>query len=303
MSVEEAIAKLKDTDLSDSSLTELSGLDTQQMALFKQTWSTIETEQQRQIADHLVRLADENIELSFDSIFKNLLRDPSAEIRSQAIEGLWECEEPSLVLLLISLLEEDDSVKVQSEAAVALGRFAMLAACGKLGEDDANRIGQALLSTINDKTSPVDIRCFALEAAAPLPLPGVSKAIKENYHSSDDRLSLSSIRAMGTNCDPSWLPTLLSELESADAERRRAAATALGELEEELAVPQLAELLYDPDIDVQMASIEALGEIGGAEAKEYLELCLQDADEDISLAAEEALIDMKDEEDLESFFG
>ncbi|HEY31904.1 MAG TPA: HEAT repeat domain-containing protein [Dehalococcoidia bacterium] len=303
MSVEEAIAKLKDNDLSDSNLAELSGLDTQQMTLFEQTWTNIETEQRRRIVDHLVRLAEKNFGLSFDSIFKTLLKDPSAEIRSQAIEGLWEHEEPSLVPLLISLLEEDDSVKVQTKAAVALGRFAMLAAYGKLDEDDVTKIGQALLSVINEETKPVDVRCVALEAAAPLPLPGVSKAIKENYDSSDDRLLISSIRAMGTNCDPSWLPILLGELESTDAERRRAAATALGELEEELAVPQLAELLYDPDIDVQMASIEALSDIGGAEAKEYLELCLQDADEDISLAAEEALIDMEDEEDMESFFG
>ncbi len=302
MSVEEAIAKLIDNDLSDASLVELSGLDTQQVALFEQTWSTIETEQRGQIASHLIRLAGKNVELNFNSIFKSLLRDPSAEIRRQAIEGLWEYEGPSLVPVLISLLEEDDSVNVQARAAEALGRFAMLAACGKLGEDDAARIGQALLSTINEESRPVDVRCFALEAAAPLPLPGVSRAIKDNYHSSDDRLALSSIRAMGTNCDPSWLPILLNELENRDAERRRAAAAALGELEEELAVPQLAELLYDPDIDVQMASIEALGEIGGAEAKEYLELCLQDTDETISDAAEQALIDMEDEEDLESFF-
>jgi HEAT repeat protein len=301
VSVEEAIAKLIDNDLSDASLAELSGLDTQQMLLFEQAWSTIETEQRGQIVSHLVRLAGKNIELSFNSIFKSLLRDPNGEIRSQAIEGLWECEESSLVSLLISLLEEDDSVEVQAKAAVALGRFAMLAACGKLGEDDATRIGRALLSAINDESRPVHVRCFALEAAAPLPLPGVSMAIKENYHGSDDRLFLSSIRAMGTNCDPSWLPVLLNELENSDAERRRVAASALGELEEELAVPQLAELLYDPDIDVQMASIEALGEIGGAEAKEYLELCLQDADDIISDAAEQALIDMEDEEDLESF--
>ena len=71
MSVEEAIAKLKNENLSDASLAELSGLDTQQIALFDQTWTVIETERRRRIVDHMVRLADENIELRFDSIFKD----------------------------------------------------------------------------------------------------------------------------------------------------------------------------------------------------------------------------------------
>ena len=301
MSAVETIAKLNDNDLSDSSLAELSGLDTQQLALFEQTWPTIEIEQRRRIVGNFIRLAEENIELRFDNIFKSLLRDSSAEIRSQAIEGLWEYEEPSLVPLLINLLEEDDSTNVQIKAAVALGRFTLLAAYGKLGEDDSARIGQALLSTIDEESRAMDVRCSALEAVAPLALTEVDRAIKENYHSGDDRLSLSSIRAMGTNCDPSWSPILLNELVNTDSERRCAAASALGELEDETAVPQLAELLYDPDIDVQMASIKALGEIGGAEAKECLELCLNDSDETISLAAEQALIVMGDEEDLQSF--
>ena len=301
MSIEETLARLSDNNLSDSDLAELSGLDTEQLALFEQAWAKIKTEQRRRIVGHFIKLADENIELNFNVIFKNRLTDPDAEVRSQAIEGLWECEEPSLVPLLIGLLENDSSEMVQTEAAAALGRFTLLAEHGKLNENAATSLGPALLSTINNENKPVDIRCCALEAVAPLSLPGVKMVISENYHGDNDRLNLSSICAMGTSCDPSWLPILLEELTSSDGERRRVAAAALGELEEEDAVPRLAELVYDDDIDVQIAAIRALGEIGGAEARECLQLCMDDDEEAIRLAAEQALDEVAGKEDLQSF--
>ena len=301
MSIDETLARLSDNNLSDSDLAELSGLDTEQLALFEQAWAKIKTEQRRRIVGHFIKLADENIELNFNVIFKNRLTDPDAEVRSQAIEGLWECEEPSLVPLLIGLLENDSSEMVQTEAAAALGRFTLLAEHGKLNENAATSLGPALLSTINNENKPVDIRCCALEAVAPLSLPGVKMVISENYHGDNDRLNLSSICAMGTSCDPSWLPILLEELTSSDGERRRVAAAALGELEEEDAVPRLAELVYDDDIDVQIAAIRALGEIGGAEARECLQLCMDDDEEAIRLAAEQALDEVAGKEDLQSF--
>jgi len=301
MSIENTYARLSDSDLSDSDLAELSGLHTEQLAQFEQAYGATETEQRRRIVGHLVKLADENIELNFNTIFKNRLTDPDAEVRRQAIEGLWECEEPSMVPLLIDLLENDSSEMVQTEAAAALGRFAILAEHGKLNENTTTSLGLALLSTIGDKNKSVDIRCCALEAVAPLSLPGVNSVISESYHADDDQLNLSAICAMGTSCDPSWLPTLLSELTDSDAERRRVAAAALGELEEEDTVPQLAELVYDDDTDVQLTVIQALGEIGGAEAKECLELCMDDEEEAIRLAAEEALSKASDKENLQSF--
>jgi HEAT repeat protein len=301
MSIEEILTRLSDSDLSDSDLAELSGLDAEQLSLFEQAWAGIKTEQRRRIIGHLVKLADENIELDFNIIFKSRLTDPDADVRSQAIEGLWECEETSLVPRLIDLLENDSSEMVQTEAAAALGRFAMIAEHGKLGENITASLGLTLLSTISNENKPIDIRCCALEAVAPLSLPQVNSAISENYHADDDNLNLSSICAMGISCDPSWLPILLKELTSPDTERRRVAAAALGELEEEDAVPRLAELVYDDDIDVQLSAIQALGEIGGAEARECLELCMDDEEEAIRLAAEQALDKVGGKEDLQSF--
>lgn len=301
MSIEEAIFRLADSDLSDSDLVELSGLDTVQRALFENIWATIKTEQQRDIIRRLVELTNKDVALNYKNIFKSRLKDPDAEVRREAIEGLWECEEHSLIPLLVDLLENDISETVRNEAASALGRFAMLAEHGKLSEDDRARVCQALLSTINDSSKPMALRCCALESAAPLSQPEVINTIRDSYYSGDDRLALSSIYAMGTSCDPSWMSILLEELSNRDAERRRAAASALGELEDKEAVTHLAELIYDDDTEVQLSAIHALGEIGGSEARECLEMCLDEANPTISQAAEKALDEVDNQESLKSF--
>lgn len=302
MSVEESITRLSTTgdELPDSVLTPLSGLQAEELALFEQAWAGIAPERRRQIVTRLVELEEDNIQLDFGSIFRNRLADPDEHVRAGAIEGLWECEAPSLIAPLISLLEEDDSAIVQAEAARALGRFSMLAEHGKLSPEHTAMVSRALLAAINDEARPTEVRCCALEAAAPLSLPEVKKAIGDSYQG-DAALCPSSICAMGRSCDPAWLPILLKELDSTDAEVRREAAAALGELEEEEAVPQLADLVYDDDVSVRLAAVLALGTIGGAEAKEALEQCLGDPDELVGQAAEQALSQVAASEGLQSF--
>ncbi|MFC1954903.1 HEAT repeat domain-containing protein, partial [Chloroflexota bacterium] len=112
---------------------------------------------------------------------------------------------------------------------------------------------------------------------------------------------ISSIYAMGKNCDPSWVPIVLKELNNPDAEVRYEAAGACGELEEEEAVTGLKKLIDDFDVDVQMAAIQALGEIGNTEAKECLNQCLENENEVVSQMAEQVLKEMQSKEDPLSF--
>lgn len=177
----------------------------------------------------------------------------------------------------------------------------MLAENRKLRSCHVLSIQEALLAVINDKDKQVEVRQRALEAAAPLSLPQVKTAIIEAYQSHDAGLRVSSIYAMGRNCDPSWLPMILRELASADAEVRYEAAGACGEMEEGTAVPYLAKLVDDPDTDVQMAAIQALGKIGGTQAKECLEYCLTNASEAIRQTARQTMDEMGTNEDLLSF--
>jgi len=301
--IEEIMADIGNSDnpLLNSQLTELSNLSSEELELFECSWATIEPERRRQIVYRLVELAKDNLGLNFDSIFKYCLKDRDDEVRSQAIEGLWENEEASLISPLVNLLEQDRSEKVQAASATALGKFAMLAEHNKLRSYHGFRIQEALLSVINDKAKPVEVRRRALEAVAPLSLSQVGIAILEAYQSHDSRLKVSSIYAMGKSCNPSWLPLLLKEIGSTDAEVRYEAAMACGELEEEEAVPCLTKLADDIDADVQLAAIQALGKIDSTQAKECLEQCLDNPNEAISQAAKQALLELETKETPLSF--
>ena len=296
--IEKVIADLVNIEqpLRNSRLVALSNLNLEELELWEQAWASIESKRRRQIMYRLVEMAEDNLQLNFDGIFRNCLKDQDAEVRGKAVEGLWESEDTSLINPFINLLEQDDSVNVQVAAATALGKFAMLAELNKLRSCYTSKICQTLLGVISDKNRAVEVRRRALEAVAPLNLPQVEKNIREAYQSHSRKLKSSAIYAMGKNCNRSWLPLLLRELSSADAEIRYEAAGACGELGEEEAAPYLIELVGDSDVDVQLAALQALGKIGGSEAKKYLQQCLNNPSEVIRQAAEQALYELEAEE-------
>ena len=301
--IEKTIADLgnRDKPLLSSRLIDLSNLNSEETEFLQQAWVIIEPKRRRQIIYRLVELAEDNVELNFDTIFRSCLKDQDAEVRSKAIEGLWESEEASLIRPLINLLEKDSSGKVQAAAATGLGKFAMLAELKKLRPSHTSKLCQALLAVIDDNSKPIEVRRRALEAAAPLSLPQVKKTIMKAYQSRNSKLRTSAIYAMGKNCHRSWLSILLKELGSANTEIRYEAAGACGELGEEEAAPYLIELINDPDTEVQLAAIQALGKIGGTEVKGCLEQCLNNPNELIQEAAEAALLELEAGEDTFSF--
>ncbi len=301
--IEETIAGLGNSHqpLRNSRLVDLSNLNSAELELFEQVWVNIEPKRRRQIIYWLVELAEENFELDFDIIFRHCLKDQDADVRSKAIEGLWECEDTSLINHFTGLLEQDSSGDVQAEAAMALGKFVMLAELGKLRSCHASKVCQALLGVVGDKNRWVEVRRRVLEAAAPLSLSQVEEAIMEAYQSHNRKLKISAIYAMGKNCNCSWLAILLRELSNADAEIRYEAAGACGELGEEEAAPHLVELTDDPDVDVRVAALQALGKTGGSDAKECLWQCLNNPSEVIRQAAEEALYELEVEENPFTF--
>jgi len=303
LTIEEIITELADRKkrILNSTLAELSNLSAQELELFLGAWAVLEAKRRREIISRLVELAYDNVEFNFDSIFENCLADRDADVRSGAIEGLWENEKASLIDPLISLLKQDRSEKVQVSAATALGKFAMLAEHEKLRPNHTVKISQALISVNNDKSRPEEVRRRTLEAVAPLSLPQVKVAINEAYQSTSNRLRVSSIYAMGKNCDPFWLPILLKELDNDDPEIRYEAVGACGELEEAETVPYLVNLVNDPDTDVQLATIRTLGKIGGVEAKKCLNQCLDNPNQAVSQAAEQALAEIEATENPFSF--
>ena len=296
--IEEIITDLCDSSqpLRNSRLVDLSNLNSEELELWERAWVNIKPKRRQQIIYRLVELAEDNFELDFESVFRSCLKDQDAEVRSKAIEGLWESEVTSLISPFVNLLEQDSSANVQAAAAIALGKFAMLAELNKLRSGHTSKVCQALLGVISDENRTVEVRRRALEAAAPLSLPQVEKVIREAYQSHNRQLKISAIYAMGKNCNRACLPILLRELSSTDAEIRYEAAGACGELGEEAASPYLIELIDDPDVDVQVAALQALGKIGGSEAKGCLQRCLNNPSEVIRQVAEQTLYELEAEE-------
>lgn len=297
--IKQIINDLADDDkpLVNSRLADLSNINNSELALLSEVWTGIALNRRRNIISRLVELAEDNFELNFDNIFKYCLKDSDPEIRTRAIEGLWENEESTLIPSFIRMLNEDESEMVQAAAAKALSKYAMLAEFKKLGPSSSSRVSQALLAILADKNKPREVWRRALEAAAPLSLPEVRKAIDEAYASPDPRVRNSAIYAMGRTCDTAWMPVLIKEMSNPSPDTRYEAAGACGEICDEEAVPHLIKLAQDKDTEVQQAAIMSLGKIGGVKAKQFLLKCLNSADEIVSEAAEQALKQLEAEED------
>lgn len=291
MCLKRYLAELSDGDntLVSSKLAKLSALSQEELKLFLKAWARMGIARRRQIVGKLAELAEGDIKLNFDDIFRACLLDPDEVVRVKSIEGLWECENRSLIKPLIALLREDSKESVRAAAAVALGRFAMLAELEKLRPEDGVKVQNALLSAIEDQREQLEVKRRATEAIAPISLPKVEDIIQQAYKSDDSRMRASSLYAMGRNGDSAWLPILVKELSSLDAEMRFEAAGACGELGDEAAVPHLVRLIDDIDTQVKCSAIVALGQVGGSEAEEALRKCLDHPDEQVRKAAEEAL--------------
>ena len=303
MSIEEYLSELRDEDkpLVSSRLTRLSELSSNDLVSFIDAWSGIGQQRRRDIAAKLVEQAEEDASLNFDDVFVACLNDLDESVRVSAVDGLWECENCSLIDPLIGLLRGDSQCSVRAAAAVALGKFTLLAELGELPPGDGDKLKEELTGVIGDKSEQVEVRRRAVEAIAAFSTPVVTQIIQEAYRSGETKMQVSAIYAMGMNCDPLWLPTLVRELSNPDAEMRFEAVVACGEMGLEEVVPDIVPLMDDSDPQVQMCAIEALGKIGGNEAEAVLRRCMEHPDEHIRGLAEEAMEELELSRDPLSF--
>ena len=291
MSLDKCLQEIKDRDtpVSPSLLFDLSNLMPPEEEAFTQVWTTIPAPRRLAIVERLVDLAQDSAELDFNKVFRHCLNDKDPEVREKALEGLWEDEDRLLISTLCDITKDDPSPKVRAAAAMALGKFAILAQEGKLLEKDSNRTRECLLITLQDASEDLEVRRRALEAAAVFDASRVKELIKWAYESDNLDLKRSSLYAMGKTGDPYWLSFLFKELKNPNPPLRYEAANACGELEEEEAIPHLMPLTEDDDLQVQLSAIQAIGTIGGPLAKKALRRCLKSGDVAIEDAAREYL--------------
>ena len=296
------------TDLTDvekpvtySGLLQLTDLPVEGLAELKTVWPRLSTERRREVVQKLVELADDNVELDFNSIFKSCLTDGDDAIREMAAKGLWETEDRTMIRPLVKLLENDTCAEVRASAAMSLKNFAVMSQYGKLLTRDGDSIRQALLAVANRPTEDFDVRRRAIEAVASFNTLETNSVVREAYESDNPTLVQSAIFGMGQSSNPAWMPTVVDEMSNPLAAVRFEAATACGLLGDEGIVPHLLRLLRDDDSEVRLASIKSLGMIGGTTAKNALQQHLSDEDEAIEEAAREALIGLEFEDDPLSY--
>ena len=278
--------------LSASNLIKLSALRPDEASVLLNAWPNLDLQRRRQMMQVLPDLAEDNVELNFDAIFFMALADGDAQVRRSAVRGLWEYEDRDLIDPLLGLLQHDQDAAVRAEAAQALGRFVLKAELESPRSPDVERVEEMLRRTFEQADEVSEVRGRALEAIGARSEPWVSDLIHQALTSVDRRLGLSAVHAMGRSCDLAWLPSLIAELKSDDAEMRFEAATACGAIGDESATAHILPLLDDEDHEVQEAAVGALGGIGGPEAKEALEELLAREDERLQDAVESALAEV-----------
>jgi HEAT repeat protein len=280
-SIEQLITHLLDHDapIPIERLHELSDLDSDQMALLSQKWSLLDVSKRRSLIKELGQLADDNIEVTFESINKYALNDQDPFVREVAICNLWESEDISLIRSFIHMLETDPSDSVRAAAASALGSFVFIAETEDFTPSLKLELENALLHSMSVEKSEL-IRCSCLESLGFSSRKEVESFIMEAYDSPHEEMKKSAILAMGRSANKKWQENVMSELYNPLPDLRFVAAKAAGELEIREALLDLLDLLEDVNRDVKHAAIWSISQIGGSAASEALISLFESCDDE-----------------------
>ncbi len=266
----------------------LSDLAIEDQKTVKLAWASLSPDYKHKVIQALVHSSESSFEYDYKYMGLMGLSDDSPMVRSASIDLLWEEESQEVMQLLLTLIEEDESSHVRSQALIGLGKYILLGEYGDIPTHLAENAQQLVLRLYNDQTQPIEIRRRALEALSNSSHPSKDNLIRQAYQSDNHLLKVSSIFAMGRTCDSKWQDMLLDELESDDHEIVYEAVRACGEIQLESSVRQLKELLLSDDHEIVTMSIWSLGEIGGKDSIDTLST-LQETVED------EDLLDVIDE--------
>jgi HEAT repeat protein len=289
------------TDVSVSGLADLTDLDDEEADVLSERWNDIGVGRRRWVVRELTDLAEDNVELNFDRVYFRGLADEDAEVRQESIRGLWEYERADLITPLLRMMDGDESAAVRAEAALALARFVTAYEQGELRGRYFEVIERSMRAALENETEVTEVRARVLESIGAHNSGWVQQAIRDAYESDVRRLKASAIHAMGRSVDERWMPLVIREMSSEEAELRYEAALAAGAIGEVNSLPHLRRLAQDPDEEVAHASIMAMGEIGGAEAKAALEDLAAEPSESLRQAAAAALAEIRFDEDPLAF--
>lgn len=260
-----------------------SDLDAARLQVFQAGWEGWEPVRRIELLEHLGQLADENIDLNFDRINRLALSDEEPRIRWQAIQNLWECEDPSMGQRLAGLVEADPSAEVRSTAAAALGRFVYLGEVEEIDDQLLRQVGDRLLTAQRDDKEEV-VRLRSLESLGYSSRTEVTPLIEAAYRSGLEPQMQSALKAMARSASPAWEGFVIKNLHHAAPGVRAEATRAAGELELLSGVDDLIQLTDDAIDEVRLAAIWSLAQIGGQDAAQALTRLLESAEDEDEIA-------------------
>ncbi len=266
--------------LEQSRLADLSDLDRDHLKQFSDTWNQLDDQARQLLLVQLGTLADAQIELSFEAINRMAVADRAPEVRVQAIENLWESEDPTLVEPLLTALEHDPSTAVRGAAAKALGAFVLLVETRGLPAALSESIEAGLLRA-NRSDRSERVRDRALESLGYSSRAEVPELIESAYQSGSERRIRSALRAMARSANRRWTKHALDRLFHASPQIRLEAAQAIGEIDAREAAGELVDLIDDVDDRVRHAAIWSLGQLGGSLAAKTLGVLMENAEDDV----------------------
>jgi HEAT repeat protein len=263
-------------------LSELSDLPTQTVRQWQSAWPSIAPHRKGAILQHLGQLADEQFELTFESINRLALGDADSNVRRVAINNLWECEDPAVIEPILQALHQAEDEALRQAAAAALGRFIYLGEFEKIEADLLDRIVNAMLR-ITERQLESSLGSIALEALGYSSRQEIVQIIDQAYASPDEATRQSSLIAMGRSADRRWQRHIRAQLDSPSIGLRLEAVRSAGELELRETVPDIIERLDDVDDRVRKAAIRALGQLGTDESAEALSTLLEQTEDEADL--------------------
>ena len=255
-----------------------SDLEGEDLEIFQNVWSQVALERRRALLEDLIELGAADTLLSFENIGRHAVGDQDGQVRTNAVQLLWEFEDRDLVYKFIDLLQSDTVPEVRAAAATGLGIFVYLGEVDQLPKADLDNVEAALLSAAKDQSEIV--QCRALESIGYSSRDEVAKLIDNAFTSPGHDKMASALIAMGRSMDPQWKKTILQMLNSKIPRLRAEAARAAGEIDIKESIPQLVELCSDSEEIVRYAAIWGLSEIGGDQARHTLEQLFRETDDD-----------------------
>ncbi len=292
----------KDNVFPPKYLYRLSNLDGKELSSLEKIWEEVTPERRLALLQDLENLSEIDFLMSFNSIFKMAIDDPEPNVQQVAIRALWECEDPGLITKYINVLDSDENIDTQAQAASGLGRFVYLGEVDEISTDRKEQAEHKLLEILEDDSVADKIRQYALESIGYSSSPKIENMIELGYENDSQDWKHSALIAMGRSGERKWGPFVVENLDSIDEATQLAAIKAAGEIALSDSRPYLTELLEDYSDEVRFAAVWALSEIGGEGILDHIERMLEECEDDDEIEIlENALENLEFNDDIADF--